>query len=313
MKFRWPRVIVSVVITSIIGLMIWVRTDIEAVARLVSEASLLWFAVGVSFFFGYQVFRAMRIRVLAGGTTRTGPLTVTMMVQAFANNMLPWGIGEVVQVWLLKHRHGVEFSRGAGVLIVARLSDLLIFILLFVILQFFSQEIPEEVCAVMLMLTGCLAVAIASLLAVTRIDKRHLTTGWRSKIGAFIAAIDESRNWSLFGPLLGISTIMWVLMFGVFVAVLRTLNSDVGLVEILWIYILFFPVNILPVKGVASIGTHHLAWYLTLQLVGVEEPVAAALAFGAHLVLLGIVCAVAVPGMMLMVHGLEGTGPRRPK
>lgn len=299
MFVRWRRVFLSVIVAAVVVYLLWDRTDQESIRSLAESASPVWFATGIACFFLYQLFRAWRLRLLFDGTPGLGSLTVTMMVQAFANNMLPSGLGEAVQVWLLKRRHGIALLRGTGVLIVARLSDLFVFVALFAGLQAFSSDIPREVSLVMLVLVALLGIAVLGLIALGRIGRTAFDGRWQEKTEMLLSALRACRDIGLFVPMLGLTAVMWLLMYGVFMAILQTLNSDLSLLQVLWIYILFFPVNFLPIKGIASTGTHHLAWYVTLQLVGLDEQSAAAYAFAGHLVLLGIVCAVALPGFLL--------------
>ena len=92
--------------------------------------------------------------------------------------------------------------------------------------------------------------------------------------------------------------LIWVCMYLYFWCIVASLQVPVTPVHLFWVYILVFPVNLLPIKGVANIGTFEAAWFLSLTLLGFSDSLAADIAFGSHAVQLLIVIFV---GMLVAI------------
>jgi uncharacterized membrane protein YbhN (UPF0104 family) len=122
----------------------------------------------------------------------------------------------------------------------------------------------------------------------------------RDTLAALLDAVRLGLRSRIALPAFVLTVLLWALMYLVWVAIVWALGLRLGPEQIMWVYLLFFPVNILPIKGIASVGTHHVAWQISFQIVGVPLSQAAAAAFGAHLITMAVTILVglaALPGL----------------
>jgi len=144
------RLAVAALVAVVLGALVWRQTDAGAIVAMSRGISPAWVLVTIAAFAAYQVARAARMRLMVDRKSPLRALTATMCLHALANNLLPAGLGEAVLVWLLRTRHGVRLSRGAGLLVLARMLDMLVFLLLFVgILAFAPDIVPPALWWVM--------------------------------------------------------------------------------------------------------------------------------------------------------------------
>ena len=85
--------------------------------------------------------------------------------------------------------------------------------------------------------------------------------------------------------LLLFSAAMWVFHFLQWFFLLQAVRLSLSPLEVLWVYVLFFPVSFLPLRGVAAMGPRIATWFFALQLVGVDQTRAATAAFAVDILL----------------------------
>ena len=304
---RSARVVLSVLLTVVLVAIVWQFVDSDNLLQMLGAIrwSLVWIALGI--FLLYQWLRALRLRLLIGTDSTVFEVFNTQCVHAFLNSTLPAGLGEVALIWLLRHRHGVRLHLGAAGVLIVRGMDLFLYAaLFFVLLLVYRDAIPPEVVLVMVGLVVFLMLAVG---AIRMLSAEHAGAAWLRKrfkghIDSMLQAFAEAGRKAIWFRLGLYSLAMWIAMYVFFVLIINALGYQLSWTNVLWLYLLIFPINLLPIKGVANLGTHEAAWFISMQILGMDPGPAAVLAFGSHILFLVISClTLAIP---VMVYGLQG-------
>lgn len=279
-----------------------------------------WVVAGTIMMLFYHWFRGERFRHLMR-IPRSGRMYTTMCLQSFFRKFLPSWLGEASQIWLLNRRHGATVPRGTALLLVARVVDLSIFLAALVLaLAFTATRVEGTIAWVVVLLTLALVVVVGGLVLLLRFEAwvdhashhRSRPVAWFAvKASQLIAGVREGAHAHVLLPVIAHSTAMWLLMYLRLFCFVHALGADLALLQIFWVFVLLFPMNLLPIRGVANLGTHEAAWFIGLSLVGVARERAAVLAVGSHLLIfvaVGVCLLVGLAGL-----AIEAAAARKPR
>jgi uncharacterized protein (TIRG00374 family) len=289
------KIIISVLTAIGLCAVLWQFLNIREFTDTIRNVSLTWLGLTVIFFFIYQWLRTLRFSLLAdaGGW----PLFNTMCLHSFFNNTLPAGLGEAALIYLLKRMHGVIYSSGVASLMTARFMDLAVFSVLFLgIAVSFKNKIPEEVYFVMIGILCVLIIAAILFKALASFEIKPINNT-HHKIKNILARhynalADEFRKIGkneIWIKLVLYTVGMWFSMYLFFLTTIYSLGYSLSWYSIMMLYLILFPINLLPVKGFGNFGTHEGAWFISLQILGLNTTDAAILGFGSHLVFLFVI------------------------
>jgi len=250
-----------------------------------------WVAIGCAAGVAYQGVRALRFAYLLdlGWSLR---LTATMCFHGVARKLLPVWIGEGLGVWLFQRRHAVRYGFGAGSLVLARAVDLAI-VGLALLALLLGGAIPGGLPGwVRGALAGLLALSMGLVGAILIAGRLREPTAARRipAVRALFGFVDQTARAVRFGlkrrvlgPTVMASAAMWAVMYGQHYSFVRALGYELAWSEVLWIQLLLVPIQVLPIRGFADLGTHETAWMLGAVAVGITGSKAAELALGTHL------------------------------
>ncbi len=300
---KWmSRAVISILLAIGLGWLIWQYADSDELLELLINSSVFYLVVSFFLILLFQYLRALRMCHILGHQASSRSMFSTMCLQFVANGFLPAGLGELALVYLLKQGHEVRYKTGAVVVLSVRLLDVSIFVLGFVLLLAGAWEIvPRAVLMVMLLITVICLLMVAVFVIIMSVNRVPETSSTLlNKLLRFTHSLKDAvalvKSNALGLKVFSYTVAIWVCMYLYFWAIVCALNATMTALQLFWVYILVFPVNILPVKGVANIGTHETAWFISLVLLGYEDTMAANIAFGSHALMLFIILCV---GMMV--------------
>ena len=294
--YPWIKGIVSILIAFGLCLPLLRYVDLKTLIDVIGAASPLWL-VGATFAFGwYQWLRTQRFYLLVIPQGSKGLLFGTISVHTFLNGVLPAGVGEGAFVYLLKRLHQVPFLRGTSSLLCARLIDLTLFSFLFFVVFFWLRHrLPEPLVWGMVLVVGLLVGMLAFLwsaafsrnwiLKKLKIKSHRLSRYFED----FNVSWRQMSDKRVLRSLIGYSIGMWLAMYGFFFAVIHALRFDLGAEDVLFLYIALFPISLLPIRGIANLGTHEATWVAALVALGLSLKEATTLAFSSHILFLSAI------------------------
>lgn len=278
--------------------------DWRQLDRALRHLSWAWAAGMVAALLAFQAFRTLRTALLIGGGRRW-PLFNTLCLQSSLNLLLPYGLGDLALIYLIKKRHQVTGHHSTTIVVFGRYLDVVLLCLCYLMaLAFEWRHWPWEVVAVIGVLGGGLvAVSLTSLVLLRWSAQGRFS---RSRLGALVL-----RHWGLFRDALRImlarrtlvpavlwSAAMWACMYIFFFASVRAMGTALAPASVLLLFVLLDLMYFLPVRGVANLGSHEAGWFFALRILQVDATSAAVLSFGTHILFTGAYLAMAiVPGM----------------
>lgn len=280
------------------------KVELKAIAQAIANASLSWIVMGFLGFIIYQIFRTARFSVLIH--SRKGELFNLFSIQCihgFLNNVLPAGTGELAYIVVLKRLHRIPVAEGVTTLYLARTADFAVFVLLFGFLHLFNLvELPGVVTTALqwievltVFLVG-LAIIVTfaghSIMNKVRLAVQPHIDAWPTwlrlvsdKISETIDSFGAVRSIPVYLLVFLYSIAMWGFMYLTYFAVIRSIQLDLTLGEVLFLFLVMWPITILPIKGVLNLGTFEGGWVLGLSLLGVSQSTAIAVALSAHTII----------------------------
>lgn len=249
-----------------------------------------WVAAGCLAGLLYQALRALRFGALMHARWSVG-LTATMCLHGVARKILPVWVGEAAGVWMFRRRHGVSYGRGTASIVMARMLDLSLVAgaaLVLVLVLGLPGALPGWAGWTF---GALVATGVALLSVVGRLDRwlagvsvaRRPLVVLHRFTSELAIAVREGTTVGVLLPAAGASLLMWIAMYLQHYSFIVALGFPLSATDVLWIQILLVPIQLLPVRGLADLGTHEAGWFVGAALVGLSGTAAAELAIGTHL------------------------------
>jgi hypothetical protein len=244
------------------------------------------------------VLRVVRLRFLLRGALPLAPGYALVQAYNLVTSTVPPGAGELAAAWMFRRAASVEFKDALQALLVGRVLDVLL--LLTMLLAALAAGVPLPGAA-----PGSLALPAAALLAAILVPALihlraparvpRLLDHLRGAVGdtspprrALVHALDVAaagaRSLPTFRaavPLLLLTTGTQLLAAAALWSFLPGAGVTLGYVASVVAQVLFLLLRLLPVQGIAGVGTNAAWWALALSWLG--EPSESAIAAGAVL------------------------------
>jgi uncharacterized protein (TIRG00374 family) len=276
---------------------VWRYLNTSEFIGVMKNISLKWLVVSSLLFLVYQLLRTFRFSLLANARGSGWQLFNTLCLHSFLNSTLPAGLGEAALVYLLKKLHGLPYPSGAALLLAVRFIDLALFCLLFFLVGVaFLDKMPLEIFLGMCGLLGALVIALILVRSLSKYEtslgnshRGELQTTIREHLRLFLDTLAEVSNRKIWLGLILYSAGMWFTMYLFFMTIIFCLGYAIPWHNVLMLYLLILPINLLPIKGIGNFGTHEAAWFIALQILGLKTAESAVLGFGSHILFLTVI------------------------
>jgi len=291
------------------------KLDVQAFLSTLGEISFLWIFIGLFLFLTQIVLKAYRLKYVLHIEDRFIKNTIGINgVYTLLKNILPAGLGEVSIFYLLKKGIKIDYSRSVGAFFLFNTIDFLISALVLLGIFLFKGDSEILLPAISTIIKALLGISAALVMAIYFvIYNRWLfekmsqlvfinSTKVGRKIFYFLVNMrDYSAVFISFGSvsvLAFFSIILWIVLFFLFVSACGAVHAGLNYWEICVVFIMLWPINALPIKGVLNLGSHQVGWVLPLTLMGYSTTCATLIAFGTHAIAL---INLAVTALILLV------------
>jgi uncharacterized membrane protein YbhN (UPF0104 family) len=251
------------------------QVDWDSFRSLLASMSAGSLVAGFSIYLLLNYFRAQRFVALLGGDQITPAQVFPIaLYHNFLVRLLPFKLGEVTYIVLMRSRHGVSSRDGVSSLFGSRLFELLVIVLVAAAaLLLTGNVIPEQGNVIILLVAGSIAVGVlgfyyaAAILTwiAARLSRQERIA---SRITALAASFERVREPAIFGRALFWSVFTYSCSFGVNLVLLQSAGIQVDGVKLvvivsLGMFATAFPFNI------SGFGAVELSWAFGLvQLAG---------------------------------------------
>jgi len=305
-KRRAIEVLFSVAITVGILGFLFSQISLTDLTLIISEISIAVLALVFVLMVAINALRAYRFRVLLSAKEMPFVrLTGTVLVCNFVTNILPAGIGHLSYPVLFQRNFGVPLSRGIAILLLARIFDLMIIFIIFLLSAALAQAIPASMTSAVHSIS--LVVLIALILLVSVVVLVRFSARFASRFQVFIekslsrgplftkegatkatkafAAVRVINSNANLTKVIVTSLGIWTGMYLVGFVLLRDLNVMIDIATSFTAQSLTLITMILPVQGIGGFGSFEGAWAGAFFLLGVPKAVAILSGVIIHLIL----------------------------
>ncbi|HEC20365.1 MAG TPA: flippase-like domain-containing protein [Gammaproteobacteria bacterium] len=301
---RYRQPLFGVLLTVLVILFISQNLDMNSLLAQLVNIDPVWMAIGLLLFFLNYALRAHRFRLLSYSSTPS-PLNTfgVSALHGMFNYLLPAKLGELAYPLLARSHLGLTTSEGTATLIVARFWDFAIIALLLpFVATFFTGGLPSWALFSTLGFSGLIIMALAGIFWLASRPPSAFSEGGRIKteLGRLAAGLRNAHNQGNHTQLALLSVGIWLCIYGNFYCLVRALGVDTTLFEMAVASTLLLPITLLPIQGLANIGTHELAWVTTLRLFGHDMETSLQIAVGTHFLLLLFVLILGISGLICL-------------
>jgi uncharacterized protein (TIRG00374 family) len=219
----------------------------------------------------------------------------TFCFQSFINMILPMWLGEAVLIYLLRKIHAVNLRSGVASQIYLRSIDFFLFAVSMPLLVIFCHHsLPSKLNYSLSLLAAVFSVPLILLSIFSRrsASGRDFNLRLNSRLAKhvehhlreFKVAFRMFANKRSVLRTAAYSIIMWVFSYLHNVFAIWALGFNLSAGDVLKLFVLLFPVLLVPVKGVADLGTLEGSWFLCLRIIGLGAAEATLVGFGTHVI-----------------------------
>lgn len=292
-----PRFLVSLAISA--ALVAWLLVDIEParILKALRGAYLPGVLLGTAAFLAMVVGRVLRYRVLLQKPVDYGTLGLITLVRGMLGDLLPARLGTLSYVYLVRSRAGVDLDDAFASFLLALALDM-VAIAPMLLVALAAVGAGAGAASLALASTALLIAAIGATLLLA--PALRLAGGWMTWLGgrfARLAAgldgtadrVDEARKRGALLPALGLSFVIRLAKFGAHWLFLQAVLVPLG---VPWGSLGFFEgflgvaaaelSAMLPISGLAAIGTWEAAWTLAFTRLGLDTEIAVVSGFATH-------------------------------
>ena len=296
---------------TIVGLAIavWLLKSVAWPDILAAIGRLGWthLSIGFGIYLVFLVFKAARFGALLKLQGQSRQLFGAVCAQTFWSNFLPMRAGDLSYVLVMAKREDVGSSRAVASLVVAALLDLA-WTLLFaagLALALTTSGNTTRAVTVILPFAALGLMGITGLLVLSRaLSEEHIQAAtclvrrvpvvgsWAARVVGDVRDQARNRPFVAGGVCSGLAL---ALRYAFQIYLLRVMFTDISAVQGLYALAVAGIANMLPIQGVANVGSIELPWSWAATSAGVSPSTAVAAAFALH----GVVIAYAVAAGLL--------------
>jgi uncharacterized protein (TIRG00374 family) len=313
-KPNW-MLIFSILLTLVVVGYVLASLDWETIWAVLENLQWLWVLAAFLAFGVSYLLRSLRFKLLlrAEAIPFRQLFSLSCLYGMF-NYLLPARTGELSLPILLNQRHHLNLAAGSAVLLIVRFYDFLaISVLLPFVLLFYWGVLP--VWLRLSLIAFCLGVYLIGLVlyAVQRrpawVARQEASLAAGSALNLpqriyrffirLLVSLRQVQSSTTHWTLLLVTIAIWLFIYTNFYFLVLALGYSITYYEAIVLSIIMIPMTILPVQGLANIGTHEAGWVLALSMFGQSAATALIIAVGSHVLLLFFVLIIGLVGFLI--------------
>ncbi len=291
----WLSIIISLTVVALVI----TQLDLDQLTDVLRQTSLAWMGLAVVVFLLNYVLRTVRFRLLFPDQQLPfWPLFSVTALYGMLLYLMPAKSGEISFLALLKARLNVDLSESAATLVTARFYDFLsVALFLPLVLAAFWNRLPPAISYSALAFLGLMGVIAVAYFAWLRRwspsspeTLSETDSGWQSRARYWLIQVIE-RLTSLSrmpgqGRLLGLTVLIWLAVYTNFYLIASSLGFWMAFGQAVILSLLMVPLTLLPLQGVANLGSHEVGWTAAFSIFGYSTDQAILVTAGSHVLLL---------------------------
>ncbi len=304
----------TVLIALSLGLVVYLMTQFDAreVLRVIAGFPPGYLAGGFALFVMGHFVRSLRIKILLGGGPPAGGVFKVIALQTAAVGFLPFRAGEFSLMYLLKSEYGVEYAKGAAVLVLAKTFDFLVVVTLFLVSSGILPVVPGFYRELVPWAGGAFFVLVVSIFLLGRSREIYsmlpaffregpLAEGkFMSAVRKVLEGVEVVRSRKTVAASFLVSLVLWMFLYGANFLVIKGVGLDLSMMEMVFLVTSMSLFINLPIHSPGGFGTTESFWTLILVAMGVSKDTSIATGFASHIVTIAYTLLFMLYGMGLV-------------
>ena len=307
---KLTKFLISIILTIILLYLILTQVKVNDVTTTIKNANFKFLGLSVIFYIIMMVLRALRFEVLLKKRIAFNKLLPIVFVHSLLTNIIPFRVGDLSYVVMLKKIKKQSYSKGLSSLLIARVFEFCVMIFILILAIIYSKDLPnlgfQNIIPLMIVVLVLLVLMIFSMIFLhdflVRIFDRFLVLFpmLKLKLNKFLVSFKAYRSRKVLIQTFVLSVLTYIsgVIFTYYIVI--ALNYAIPL-NILLITITFSILSsILPINSVAGFGTVEGVWALILGYFGYTIESAILLSFSLHIIQLLFSGALGLLGWLLL-------------
>ncbi|MDD5735460.1 MAG: lysylphosphatidylglycerol synthase transmembrane domain-containing protein [Methanothrix soehngenii] len=293
--------IAAATVTAVLLYLLLSQIDPHDIISTLKGIDASYLAGGFILYLLCNIFRALRFHILLDQEIKLFPLFNLVCIYNMMNNLAPMRTGELSYIYMLKKLHNKNAITGASTLILSRIFDFIAIGTLFLASAWMIGDrlggmksilIPISLfmifCLILLLMLfyGGEWLSISFSCALDRMGlARNATAIYLiSNLKEMVQSMQKLRNAKIALLILASSFIIWAANFFVVFLVIRGMHFDIPMPIIVMGSTFTVLSTLLPIYGIAGLGTSQGLWTLVFLPLGIPLDQAIISAFGYYIV-----------------------------
>jgi uncharacterized protein (TIRG00374 family) len=292
---RSRSIFITTAFTTLVVIVVANTLEWREAANALQRVNAAWLGFALAVFGLNYCLRTLRFSMLLElPQERWMCLLGVTSVYGMYNYLFPAKTGEITFPLLVRSHLDVPLASSAATLMVARLFDFgVIAVVLPVVLVVYNELLPRWVlaCAIAyIVVTGAVLISIT-----TYLDRREFARGLArgARVNRFVDAwrkllvqLGQIHRRKLYAKTFLTTAAIWLCVYLNFYLIVTALGFETTLSEVALVSILLVPLTLIPVQGLANVGSHEVAWVSIFTLFGHSIDTSLSVAVTTHVVLL---------------------------
>lgn len=279
------------------------QINFQDLIQLIVEINITYLFLGAGLYLCKGLIRALRFtRVIDQSQTSYPKMVRLTFASSLASQVLPFKLGELTYVYLLKRENRASISSGLSSLLVIRLLDLLAVALLFILAALFFP-LSGSLAIFFGYILGFIVLLLAGILLIIFISgKTEFLDGFLSRIpwvqkyavltrlkdwGIHFLLELKPFRWSQYIQWAALASLEWAVNFAVFHSLLLGFGLNPSIFDTVTSVTFSVLASVLPINSLGNFGTQEVGWSAALTLLGYSKEAAISSGFATHLITLG--------------------------
>jgi uncharacterized protein (TIRG00374 family) len=293
-KNKIHSLILSIVLTVLLLWSLFKNVPPKKIKELIHNVHFKFFITAFLFHFGAYYFRSLILySFLKQESIDYFYIFNAHMIHNFYCHLIPANLGELSLPLLLKK--DIDMKKTFSVLLISRFFTFILLILLFIIIFFTSPDYSKIVTSnvknryyFLIPILMILLFVFLSLENIKQFLSKYRWTSWLFRKVNEVFQIMKSQS-SLFKKWQFLTKIILYSMGSIFstclfnIMILKGINIDLTIIEVIFINTIWIFVMILPIKSVGGFGITEWSWALGLLILGYSKKEAIEAGFVVHI------------------------------
>lgn len=291
----------------------------EVVALLKKVDGMLLF---ICFFFysALSVLRSFRIKILIHKKLSINQIIPILLKYNVLNFVMPFRLGELTYLYFMKRTRKVSVHLALASLAYIRVIDILYLFILFCVCIFFAKNVSGDILhyRVAGIFFGSFALLVALVLLFCNAIIRNLLNKLLHSLGRtlpikklsdFITrTLDNIDSYRTEGTLMAsnlLTLFIWILIFGFYYSLALSIKTELSFFDFSLVVLLINLTALLPIQGVAGVGTFEGAVILGMTNFGIPLTTAIPFSLSLHILYICYFVTFGIIGVMIGIFDSE--------